>query len=115
MAESHEVDETLDDAIARWTAGILECRAEGGHQWKRLSVAHRPGVLTVHQRCNRCRATERERDYNEHGYPISKLKRDYRKDFLLRGLGRLDADDKARLMITVLNTIKWIEVQDDVA
>jgi hypothetical protein len=112
MAE--KPDESLDDAMSRWTAGVLECRAEGYHPWRRLSVAHRPGVLTVFQRCPRCR-NERERDINEQGYPLTKWRRSYREGFLLRGLGRLDHDDKAHLMIASLQQMEWIEVDDEEA
>jgi len=111
MAEP-QVDQSLEDAMQRWTNGVLECRAEGQHPWRRLSVAHRPGILTVFQRCPRCR-NERQRDYNEHGYPLTRWRRAYREGYLIRGLGRLDHDDKAALMIASLSAIEWVEVEDE--
>jgi hypothetical protein len=111
MAKQQKDDESLEEAMARWTAGVLECRAEGYHPWRRLSVAHRPGVLTVFQRCPRCR-NERWRDYNEHGYPLTKWGRSYREGFLLRGLGRLREEDRARLMVASLSNTQWVEVDE---
>ncbi len=104
---------TLDDAIDQWTDGIIECRAGFQHQWRRLTVAHRPGVFTIRERCARCRAVERERDINERGYVVSKWRRSYRPGYLLEGLGRLDEDHRATLRIASLRNVTVVEVSDE--
>lgn len=103
---------TLDEAIEEWSAGVIECRSEFQHQWRRLTVAHRPGVYTIRQRCVRCR-NERERDINEQGYVLSKWRRTYRPGYLLAGLGRLDENHRATLRIESLRNAKIIDVSDE--
>lgn len=105
-------DVSLDDAIERWSSGTIECRGEFNHLWRRLTVAHRPGVYTVRQRCTRCR-NEREHDLNEQGYVLSGWRRSYREGYLVKGLGRMDEDDRARLRILSLATANVVEVHDE--
>ena len=105
-------ERTLDEAVEQWSDGVIECRAEFQHVWRRLTVAHRPGVFTVRQRCTRCR-NERERDLNERGYVVSKWRRTYRPGYLLSGLGRLDDDHRATLRLAWLKSANIIEVSDD--
>jgi len=107
-----EPQRSLHSAIEEWSDGVIECRAEFQHQWRRSTVAHRPGIFTIRQRCPRCR-NERERDINEQGYVLSKWRRTYRPGYLLTGLGRLDEDDRAALRITSLRNANIIEVTDD--
>jgi hypothetical protein len=102
---------TLDEAIEHWSDGVIECRSEFQHQWRRLTVAHRPGFYTVRQRCTRCR-NERERDLNERGYVVSPWRRSYRPGYLLVGLGRLTEDSRARLRLVSLGNANIIEVDD---
>ena len=103
---------TLDEAIDAWSDGVIECRAEFQHQWRRLTVAHRPGFFTIRQRCTRCR-NERERDINERGYVVSKWRRTYRPGYLLAGLGRLDEDHRATLRIASLRNANIVDVVDE--
>lgn len=103
---------TLDEAMEEWSDGVIECRAGSQHVWRRLAVAHRPGVYTIRQRCARCR-NERERDMNERGYWVSKWRRAYRPGYLLKGIGRLDDDDRARLNLVWLKNANIVEVSDD--
>lgn len=110
MAEQQ--DHSLDDALERWSPGQVECRAEDQHLWRRLTVAHRPGIYTIRQRCTRCRNI-RERDINESGYVLTAWRRTYGPGFLLRGLGRLNQDDKARLRIESLTHASVVEVVDN--
>jgi hypothetical protein len=108
----NEPQRTLHDAIDQWSDGVIECRAEFQHQWRRSTVAHRPGVYTIRQRCARCR-NERERDISETGYVLTKWRRTYRPGYLLTGLGRLSEDSRATLRIASLRNAKIIEVSDD--
>jgi hypothetical protein len=103
---------TLDQAIDAGSDGVIECRAEFQHQWRRLTVAHRPGFFTIRQRCTRCR-NERERDINERGYVVSKWRRTYRPGYLLAGLGRLDEDHRATLRLASLRNANIVDVVDD--
>jgi hypothetical protein len=103
---------TLDEAIDQWSDGVIECRADTQHQWRRLTVAHRPGFFTIRQRCARCR-NERERDINEQGYVLTKWRRTYRPGYLLSGVGRLDEDHRATLRIASLRNANVVEVVDD--
>lgn len=111
MAEEQE-PVTLDQAVERWTDGMLECRADKQHLWRRLTVAHRPGVYSIKQRCTRCRNV-RERDINDHGYVLTNWRRVYVDGYLLKGLGRIDADEQAHLRIASLHNASVVEVDDD--
>lgn len=110
MAEEQPV--TLDQAVDRWTPGMLECRADKQHLWKRLTVAHRPGIYTIKQRCTRCRNV-RQRDINDRGYVLTQWRRAYVDGYLLKGLGRIDQDEQATLRLASLENATVIEVDDE--
>lgn len=87
-------------AAENWTDAQKQCRIYG-HNWRPLTVRHRPGVYTVLQRCNRC-ANERQQEVNEQGYPINGWSMSYYGGYLLKSLGRVGSDGRAVLRLDVL-------------
>jgi hypothetical protein len=111
--EEMEEVQTLDDAVERWTPGMLECRAANSHPWRRWTITHRPGAYTVFQRCPRCR-NERYRTMSDRTgqWLDSHWSRTYRPGFLLKGLGRLNEDDRAMLRLRDIANAQVTEVTD---
>jgi hypothetical protein len=82
--------------------------------WRRLTVTRRPGVITLHQRCPRCRK-ERAKDFNERMYPLDKWHYSKVPGFDLKGHGRLDIDDKAKILMAFIEhaSVSVIDVVDE--
>lgn len=99
------------EAIERWSHRQVECRAYG-HNWRSLTVFHRPGVYTITHRCQRCR-NERQREIDEQGGVLNSWRFTYRAGYLLEGLGRLGADGKALLRLSNLAEQTIVEVRDE--
>lgn len=103
--------EDVENAARSWSDGQVNCRVYG-HAWRPLTVIHRPGVFTIHQRCGRCR-NEREQDVNEQGYPVSPWRPTYVDGYLLKKLGRVGVDGRAVLRLQSIQGLYVNEVQDD--
>lgn len=112
MATEWASPQAVEDAVARWTDGQVQCRTYG-HPWRGHTVTHRPGIYTVTQRCPRCMASRRQR-INERGYPLTKWSIDYSESvgYLLSQVGRMGVDGKAVLRLAVLQFTTIIEEAD---
>jgi hypothetical protein len=107
-----KVKRTLDDAIDEWSTGTLECRGFGQHMWQRLTVTRRPGVITLHQRCPRCKK-ERAKDFNERMYPLDRWHYSDVPGFTVNGHGRLTPDDKSKILMAFIAKVPVIDVVDE--
>jgi hypothetical protein len=107
-ADPARVSEAIGE---RWTPQQIECRTYG-HNWRSLTVLHRPGVYTIAQRCSRCR-NERQRDITEEGRTLNSWRHTYRRGYLLEGLGRVGEDSKCALRLASLDGMTIQEVEED--
>lgn len=105
-------DEVLDEAIESYSVGKLECVGFGQHMWRRLTITRRPGIITLHQRCGRCRK-ERAKDFNESMYPLDKWHYSKDEGNKWRGHGRMNVDDKSKVLLTFIAKVPIIEVDDE--
>jgi hypothetical protein len=101
----------IREAVEDWTDAQIQCRAYQ-HNWRSLSVFHRPGIYTIVQRCTRCK-NERERDMDESGGVIGKWKTTYRPGYLLGpNVGRVDGDGRDIIRLASLRHMTIIEVKE---
>lgn len=100
----------IEVAANSWSDGQIACRVYG-HNWRPLTVRHRPGVFTILQRCNRC-SNERQQQINEQGFPLDQWRMTYRDGYLLKNLGRVGQDGRAVLRLKNLTGL-YIEEEPE--
>lgn len=105
-------ERTLDDAIEEWNVGTLECRGFAQHSWRRLTVTRSPGVITLHQRCPRCRK-DRMKNFTLQMHALGNWRYTDVPGFTVVGHGRLTLDDKAQILRKFLTQVPVIEVEED--
>ncbi len=98
-------------AVEQWSDGQIQCRAYG-HNWRSLTVFHRPGYYTITQRCARCR-NERERDITEQGATVGSWSMRYTKGYLLDNAGRVDTRGRDLIRLASLQSLSIVEVTDE--
>lgn len=104
------------EAAEKWKKAIIECRANGNHQWDGWTAAHRRGFYDVSQRCRRRCGAERHTVLDEAGYQLEKWKPRYTDpSYLMHGHGRMTAAGKAELRLIMLAMHSVIEVEDETA
>jgi hypothetical protein len=110
----------VEEAAADWTAAVLQCRLHNRHNWEPMMVTHDRYGYTVSERCSRtisnrvsrCGCT-RTFDMDARGY-ISKPHISYPQEgYLLKGLGRVDADGRAALRLVWVTGMNVTEVAEE--
>lgn len=101
-------------AVAHWSPGQLECRANRNHHWKDQTVLHDPKYhyLRVQQKCSRCLKVTRWREMNEKGYSLSRWQTEYAPGYLLPpGTGPIGDDGMAMLRMAVLKATGFTKME----
>lgn len=126
MARAEDNDPGIDptvlqQAIDRWTAGQLKCRARGRHVWNPYTSFVGTRVIDVHEVCALCKNRRRRKMYGQYTQwpgrwidPRWTMER-YGPDFLLPpGSGRLSAAQKDQIRILeFLNRPKLVLREDE--
>lgn len=104
----------VEAAAAEWNNAVLVCRKENRHEWRPAIVTHDRFGYTIVERCARRCGCRRTYDMDPRGY-ISKPKILYPTEgYLLKGLGRVDADGRAALRLAWVATLTIVkEVTDE--
>jgi len=105
-------EQTLDQAIGKWSAGTLQCRGLRQHPWTLITwIEHQDGTTTLHQQCPLC-FSNRAKDFDQMMRPAGGWRYpDRPADYSVTG--GVDADGRAQIMRALRDQQQFVEVNDD--